>query len=323
MTNVTKLRSFSNKKWWLGVLVVLVLACVFGVRAVQERHQPPPGTTTHTVTVDGHERSYLLYIPRELPTGKVPLVVMMHGALGNGQQAQTAYGWDQKADEQKFLVAYPNGLHRSWVVSDGCCGPSVNEGVNDVAFIEQMVEDIVATNPIEVDKVYATGISNGGMLAYRLACDTDTFTAIGVVAATQLGECSQPRPTSVLHIHGTADQTVPYQGGPGKRDNAGQGRNPADTAGPPIEQLIASWKTINDCQPPDTTVNGSVTTAAAVCEQGRAVTLIAIDGAGHQWPGSANANPRAEKLLNLDPPSTALNATNTLWQFFSGISAKK
>jgi polyhydroxybutyrate depolymerase len=272
----------------------------------------PTGSSTHTITVDGRQRSFRIYRPATVPSAAA-LVVMFHGALGTGEQAESAYGWDAEADRGGFVVAYPDGLHRGWVVSDGCCGPGVRTGVNDVAFITQLVGVISRAMPIEQARIYATGISNGGMLAYRLACDTTIFAAIGPDSATQLGSCPYPAPTSVIHIHGTADHTVPYTGGPGKLDNGGQGRSPADTSGPPIPDLIAHWRDIDQCATPSIDQAPPVTTSTATCAGGRAVELVSIDGAGHQWPGGAQPT---HQLLRLDPPSRALNATDTLWRFF-------
>lgn len=272
----------------------------------------PPGSSAHTLTVDGRQRTFRIYRPASLPS-PAPLVVMLHGALGSGEQAERSYGWDAEADHGGFVVAYPDGLRHSWAVSDGCCGPGVRAGVNDVAFITQLVAAVSRAMPTDQARIYVTGISNGGMLAYRLACDTAIFAAIGPDSATQLGSCPRPAPTSVIHIHGTADHTVPYTGGPGKRDNSGRGRIPVDTSGPPIPDLIARWREVDHCATASTSQAPPVTTSTAACADGRAVELVTIDGAGHQWPGAAAP---AHHLVHLDPPSQALNATDTIWRFF-------
>ena len=143
---------------------------------------------------------------------------------------------------------------------------------------------------------------------YRLACDTALFAAIAPVAGTLLGECPTPAPVSVLHLHGLADHNIPFDGSPG----AGT----AKIDGPPVEDVIATWRTIDHCGLPVTTTAPPVTTSRATCDDGRVVELISVAGAGHQWPGSVS-RPVLEKVLGLDPPSTALNATDTIWTFFS------
>jgi polyhydroxybutyrate depolymerase len=176
--------------------------------------------------------------------------------------------------------------------------------VDDVGFVTAVVAAVPGVDPA---RVYATGISNGGMLAYRLACDTTLFAAIGPDSATQLGTCPSPAAASVIHIHGTADRNIPYDGSPG------QGFAHIHAA--PVPEVVASWRAVDGCPSPTSTTDGAVTTSVATCPGGRAVELVTIDGAGHQWPGSA---PRAlGGVLGLDPPSTALDATAVIWGFFS------
>jgi polyhydroxybutyrate depolymerase len=246
---------------------------------------------------------------------------MLHGALGDGRQAEMAYGWNAEADRRGFVVAYPDGLLRSWVVSPDCCGPGVHEGVDDVAFIRAMVDAVSAGLPIDPARVYATGISNGGMLSYRLACDTSTFAAIGVVAGKLLGQCPSPAPISVIHVHGTGDDIVPYDGRPGKMNNDGQGLVPVKIDAGSVPDQIANWRKGEHCGAAQTHTAGSVTTSLAHCPQGRDVELITVADAGHQWPGGLSM-PAVEHLLKLPPPSKALDATDTIWQFFSAHPRK-
>jgi len=269
------------------------------------------------ITVDGRTRTFRLYRPGHLSLAEpVPLVVMLHGALGSARQAEESYGWNTAADRHGFVVAYPEGLNRSWAVSPDCCGPSARDGVDDVAFVVATVAAVAARLPVDPRRVYAAGISNGGMLAYRLACDTTTFAAIGVVAAKLLGPCPAPAPVSVLHIHGTADAVVPYDGGPGVLDNGGTGPLPVKIGGPAVPDQIDRWREIAACGTPQVRSEGPVTTSRARCPDGRGVDLVTVAGAGHQWPGGAPLTP-AERLLGLDPPSTALAATDAIWTFFA------
>jgi polyhydroxybutyrate depolymerase len=154
------------------------------------------------------------------------------------------------------------------------------------------------------------------MLAYKLACDTDVFAAVAPVSATQLGDCASPDRVSLIHIHGTADKTVPYDGGPGRLDNGGRGRRPVDIDGPPVPELLDRWRRIDGCGAPDVTTEGPVTTSVAGCPEGRAVELVTIAGAGHQWPGGEPQG-AGSRVLQLDPPSRAIDATETIWQFFA------
>lgn len=259
------------------------------------------GTTLHTLSVGGFERSYRLYIPDGLAAG-APLVVMLHGGFGSGEQAQRSYGWDAVADGEKLVTAYPDGVGRAWNAGD-CCGRPARDAVDDIGFIGTMVADIAAGVSIDPARVYATGMSNGAMMTYALACRTDLFAAIGPVAGTQVEPCSVPRPTSVLAIHGTGDRAVRYDGE--------RGVGVAEVDGPPVAEVNAFWRNVNGCAEPAVDVDGAVTTSVARCPGGRGVTLITVDGAGHQWPGSRPIRAGA------DPPSDALDATTVLSAFFA------
>jgi polyhydroxybutyrate depolymerase len=267
----------------------------------------PVGSSTRTISVGGLTRTYIVYRPATLPAA-APLVVMLHGGFGSASQAEKSYHWNVEANLGHFLVAYPDGLNRGWNTGGGCCGVPGRTGVDDVGFITAMVSAIEQAIPVDTSRVYATGISNGGIMAYTLACHTAIFAAIGPDSATQLGSCPSPAPISVIHIHGTADQNIPYRGG--------EGGGVAHIDGPAVPAINAAWRQVDHCPPPAVTTVGVVTTSTANCPGGRAIELITIAGAGHQWPGAA-PNLLAQKLLHTDPPSTALNATQVIWQFFA------
>jgi polyhydroxybutyrate depolymerase len=158
-------------------------------------------------------------------------------------------------------------------------------------FINAVVDDIAGHVTIDPKRRYATGISNGGMLAYALACNTGTFAAIGPDSATQLDKCAAPHPTSVMHIHGTADPRIRYDGDPGSGVATPDG-------GPSIPDLNAFWRNVDRCASPATTTDGAITTSTADCPDGRSVVLITVDGGGHEWPSFA---------------------TQALWQFFAAF----
>jgi polyhydroxybutyrate depolymerase len=268
----------------LGVALVIAGCAVW--------HPTPPsgfvdGTSMHTINVGGRDRVYRLHKPAGVPASAA-LVIVLHGGFGTGDYAERNYGWDQLADSQKFVVAYPNGFNRAWNVNGaGCCGRPAKEGIDDVGFITAAVADIEKNVSINASHVYATGMSNGGMMDYTLACDTTLFAAIGPVSGTQLDPCRSPHPVSVMHIHGTADPLIPYGGGPG--------RGFVHLDGPPIQDINAFWRNVDHCATPALTTSGSVTTSTAGCLDNRGVVLITIDGGGHHWPDFA---------------------TEKLWQFF-------
>ncbi|OBI97070.1 polyhydroxybutyrate depolymerase [Mycobacterium alsense] len=295
-----------------SMLAVALGGCAGGGRALgTPGAQPiPVGPSTQTIDAGGVGRTFHLYRPQGLPDG-APLVVMLHGGFGNGAQAERSYHWDAEADRGHFLVAYPDGLNRAWNAGT-CCGQPQRENVDDVGFLTAMVAAIAHEVPIDRARVYATGMSNGAMMALRLACQSDAFTAIAPVAGTLLTDCSRARPASVLQIHGTADDRVPYDGGPGKAF-AVNGNPRVD--GPSVESVNATWRGIDACGPPTSATAASVTTLRAGCADRRTVELISVAGAGHQWPGG-EPSPLTE-LAGIPGPSTALDATHTIWHFFS------
>jgi polyhydroxybutyrate depolymerase len=273
--------------------VAILLGVVLLIAGCAVWHPKPPsgfvdGTSSHTIKVGGRDRVYRLHKPVGVPAS-AGLVVVLHGGFGNAEQAERSYGWDQLADSEKFVVVYPDGVNRAWNVNGGgCCGKPAREGVDDVAFISAAVADVAKNVSINAGHVYATGMSNGGMMSYTLACDTTLFAAIGPVSGTQVDPCRSPHPASVMAIHGTADPLIPYGGGPG--------RGFAHINGPPVLDLNTFWRKVDQCEAPAATTSGSVTTSTAGCPDNRSVALITIDGGGHHWPNFATAK---------------------LWQFFA------
>ena len=270
----------------------------------------PVGSSSQSIESDGRQRTYRVYRPASVTGDRAaPLVVFLHGGFGDGQQAEGSYSWDPAADAGSFIVVYPDGISKAWN-GGTCCGLPMSQGVDDVGFIKDVVARIEAETAIDPSRVYATGISNGGIMAYRLACETNLFAAIGPDSATMLVACATPSATSVIAIHGTADHNIPYQGGVGS--------GTAHVDGPAVPDVIARWRAIDQCAAPQSNVAGSVTTSLAACPGGRSVELVTIDGAGHQWPGGKPSTPVIAALLGLDQPSTALDATAVIWTFFAG-----
>lgn len=272
------------------------------------------GSTSHTIEESGTTRTYRTYVPSGLEAIRaVPLVVMLHGGFGSSEQAESAHGWDAKADAEGFVVAYPNGDGKAWNAGT-CCGAPARNGVDDVGFVTDVVHAVQGQVSIDPRRIFVTGMSNGAMMAERLACETNLFAAAASVAGAQMVRCDGAHPISMLHIYGSADDHVPPDGSSGK----GIGKVPTH---PPVATSIAQWRSRDDCEPPKMTVQGAVTTSTASCAAGRAVTLVAVAGAGHQWPGAHVSKPRIRKLLGMDPPSTALDATATIWSFFAAHPA--
>ena len=193
----------------LVAIAVLLSAVQFCAPAVAD-----PGIADGAGVRSLGDRTYRVYKPADLPAA-APLVIVMHGLSGTAVNAEEKFGWNQLADSAKFVVAYPDGVSKSWNTTAGCCGNAGRQNVDDIGFLTGVVRDIGANVPIDPARVYAAGISNGGVMAFALACQTDLFAAVGVVSGTQLGGCNPPNPPSVIQIHGTSDPIIHFDGSPG------------------------------------------------------------------------------------------------------------
>ncbi len=271
------------------------------------------GARSGTFPFGGLERTYRVYRPASLSRDHpVPLVVMLHGGYGTGAQAEAAYHWDATADAHSFVVLYPDGVRRAWNAGD-CCRYPQRAGIDDVGFISALVDRTVHDENIDRRRIYVTGMSNGAFLSYALACNGSfPIAAIGPVAGTLVTTCTTARPTSVLAIHGLADDLVPFAGGrPSKGPNLTEYRVS-------VPETIARWQTIDRCGSPSSVTQDPVTKQIAQCAAGREVELVTIAAAGHQWPGSTpRPGERRLEPFGLAPPSRALDATATLWAFFA------
>src|SRR5579859_6759791 len=175
------------------------------------------GDAQLTLHYGDRERTYLLHLPEPLPNKPLPLVVVLHGGGGSAESAAKMTGFDAEADKDGFIAVYPNGTDKirpllnamgkpgflTWNAG-GCCGYARDQDVDDVGFIRSVVAQVVKDNAADPERVYATGISNGGMMAYRLACEaSDLFAAIAPVSGVQdVTSCKPAQPVSVFHIHG-------------------------------------------------------------------------------------------------------------------------
>ena len=241
-----------------------------------------PGGYQRTLAVNGQSRTYLLYVPPNLDSSQpVPVVFGFHGYTANGARFRDVTGFNAIADTNGILAVYPEGEggDHSWNAG-GCCAGARTAGLEDVAFVRQILSDLKTIANIDPQRIYATGHSNGAMFVYRLACEmADTFAAIAPVAGPLFySPCKPEKPVSVIHVHGLADTSVPYAGGA----FAGY---PSMTF-PSVAESIAAWVKLDGCTA-DAQVDeqGVVThTAYASCKGGAAVELYAIEELDHSWP---------------------------------------
>lgn len=259
-----------------SLAILLLLGACGGARASAF----PGGDAAGALMVGGLNRTYLVHAPAGLdrPNG---LVLNLHGAGMTGGAQAAATNFNAVADQHGFVVAYPDGFDLSWADGRGASVPD-RQGVDDVGFLVALVERLRQDYGVEPGRVFATGLSAGGFMASRLACErADIFAAVAPVAGS-LGvavPCTPSRPVSVQLVHGTADAVVPFGGGP----MLGRG-GPSDIVAAPA--LAQRFRDVNQCPPPVEHINGAVHTFSATgCAAGTEVDLVQIDGGGHVWPG--------------------------------------
>lgn len=230
------------------------------------------GRSVREVAVAGETRRFGVYRPGLLDE-PAALVLAFHGHGGSPEGTERMTGWSDRADDLGAVIVYPEGIGVSFNAGD-CCGAAHDQQVDDVSAALAMIDDVATHIPIDPDRVYSTGFSNGASMSYRLACETDRLAAIGPVAGIQFVPCHNPSTTSVMHIHGLADTTVPA---------AGETR--ADgTVVRPLGDVIAGWRGVLDCAPARESRSGDARRSFASCSDGRAVELITLDHFGHDWP---------------------------------------
>jgi polyhydroxybutyrate depolymerase len=192
------------------VAVILIASALYWV--AQNSESVRPGDSHVTVTFQGYARSYDLHVPPQYD-GKtlLPLVIALHPFGNDAASFAKATGFNQKADAEGFFVVYPQGLENSWNAGS-CCRPSSQQIYDDAGFIKMLLAKLKSDLTVNNSRVYVAGESNGGMMAYRLACDyPEDFAAIAAVSATSVvTQCNASGPVSVLAVHGTADTVIPY-----------------------------------------------------------------------------------------------------------------
>jgi polyhydroxybutyrate depolymerase len=278
-----------------------------------------PGDYTFKIEHGGLWRMYRVHVPAKLdPAVPAPLLVSLHGggASMDYQANDAHYGQVSKSEREGFVVVFPNGFSKlrsgklaTWNAGN-CCGGARDENVDDVGFIRQVVANLTRQMNIDRKRIYATGMSNGGLMAYRLACEaSDVFTAIAPVAGTDnTRSCAPKNPVSVLHIHARNDSHVLFTGGAGANSMA----RSLVTEFTSVPDTVAKWVRLNGCSA--TTPRRVLDKAGACCEvyapcQGNTqVQLCDTEKGGHSWPGSDKT--RGE------PASQAINANDVMWEFF-------
>lgn len=289
-----------------------------------------PGDHEFALSVGALKRSYLVHAPPQGAGGKpLPVVLNFHGGGGNAKNQKWYSRMDEAADRDGYIAIYPNGTGGigdrllTWNAGT-CCGRAAAAGVDDVGFVVALLDDLARRMPYDRARVYATGLSNGSMMAYRLAAEVpDRIAAVaGVAGAMTLPNFAPALPVPVMHIHSVDDGRALYDGGLGPSFPLTHTRVFHQS----VDSMLGKWLAHDGC-PTQPRVTGPVSGKPGMadvahtatryqygpCRAGTEVVLWKLTGAGHVWPGG-----RQNYLpLLLGPGTTLIDANDEMWRFFS------
>lgn len=311
----------------ISFILVLLLASCFNGNTFETDY-------SDSIIFGGLKRTYLIHVPPvDDKTKPLPLVIALHGGGGTAKYMvkHTLGGFDKLADKNGFIVVYPDGIEKHW--NDGRREEETGyrahkENIDDVGFISALIDSLIKKQNIDPKRVYVTGISNGAMMSYRLACDlTEKIAAIAPVAGNLpqdiYSSCKPSRPISVLAINGINDPLVPFTGGnvtgPFGFKKLGKVLSTSDT--------VKFWAAFDKCssshvtQEPDKDPQDGTRVQKKVngdCKEGTEVILYTIEGGGHTWPGGWQYLP--EKIVG--KTSRDIDANEIIWDFFKNHSKK-
>lgn len=274
------------------------------------------------VDVGSRRRNALVHAPEKIESeASVPLLLVFHGGRGGPEAIARLAAFDAIADGGGLISVYPQALTSNW--SDGrLTTRPQNEEDEDVPFVRKLVEELCNRYPVDRTRIFAAGMSNGGMMCHRLGIQMpETFAAIAAVAGGMPEEITPPstiaKPISVIGIYGTADPIIPWEGGPVGRGAGGRVLGARATTD--------LWAHLLDCPAEGTTENlppleddgTRVWRETYARSDGRArVVLYGVEGGGHGWPprGIGRTGLIARSLTG--KASRNLDTTGTIWAFF-------
>lgn len=288
--------------------------------ASSEEKITKPGDYTLSFSHNGITRMYKLHVPAKYNGAASPLLIALHGGGGDMsyQSNDKLYKQISKSEELGFIVAFPNGYSKfnsgkfaTWNAGK-CCGDARDKNIDDVGFIREMIAKISFQLNIDKSKIFATGMSNGGMMSYRLACElSDMIKGIAAVAGTDNTiNCSPKNPVSILHIHAKNDDHVLFNGGSGKSLSDNKEKVTEFTS---VPVTVAKWVKQNGCNETPKRVlekSGAYCDLYSGCKSGTEVQLCVTEAGAHSWPGGEKIRRGAEET------SKAISANDVMWEFF-------
>jgi polyhydroxybutyrate depolymerase len=314
-----------RRRWlWFGclpvvILVVVIVAVALGVTAYQRNAgvrrsngtvlppntvtTPVPGsdavTTSCAVQQGLINRDCAIITPPGVPAGtKLPVVFLLHGFGDGPVDVRSTGDWANAVVAHQFMLVTPSGVANSWNAG-GCCGIAKGTGIDDTSYLATLVPEIAKRPDADPQRIYMAGFSNGGMMMYRFLCVAgDKLKAAASVEGPRVIDCAPKKPLPILHVAGTADETVPYEGG------AGPVAALMGSSFPPTPKMVAEVAADDGCTaPPTKSEAGRLTTEEwDGCAGGSRVRFITIAGWPHEWPltGPLDATEEVLKFFGID-----------------------
>lgn len=265
---------------WMAVLVT-VTSC--------DAQEEASGQSIQTIILhDGGNRVYDLYIPESSTDDPAALVIALHGAGDSGPGMKRSAGLDKEAERRGFLVAYPSATGVNWAEGCDCVRPDI-DGVDDLGFMDALIDNVASKWSVDRDRVYAIGYSQGGLFAQHLACErSETFAGVATVAGLMslpvAERCDPSGSPDILFIHGEEDEVLPYEGVP-----------TGLYATLSVYDAFLFWRGKYECPFGTERLNNDsygvdrVIRTTPSCRAGARVRMDAMNGVGHAWPPFAPA----------------------------------
>lgn len=316
---------FYNPSGWIRLPIVWTMLTWAGVTETTAQTKDRTIGTEEHVLKFGRERTYWMHLPPAADESKkLPLVFVFHGAGGHGRWAAGETGWNAKADKEEFIVVYPDGTPakpdesvnfltnpRLW--NDGSGRGAIGRlNIDDVGFVNAMLDELIARHPVDPRRIYATGFSNGAGMTFHLGTKLSTrFAAIAPVAShCWLADPKPERAIPTIYIIGTVDPLVPYLGGDARTPWSLHAEKK-----PPVSETLAKWSKALGCPAESQTLhdeNGVKEFRFGPGREGSELLVYTVEGLGHHWPGGKGQ--LKEELAG--KRSDKLNADDVIWDFF-------
>jgi polyhydroxybutyrate depolymerase len=291
----------------------LVALCILSIVLIPSLARASRRGESITLTVGAEKRAYLLARPNRRLTKPRPLVIQLHGGRGTGRGIDRLTNFNELGKKKGFLVASPDGIGGNWNDGRENLSPATTAttaNIDDVAFLDEIIDDVSRRASVDKTRVFVVGISNGAFMANRYACErSERVAGIGLVAGTMSptlrASCKPTRPVRVIDFHGTDDPLVLYDGGVVAGDKG---------ESIPVDNMLAVWSSTNRCGPQATM---RVDRDLTIRDWSGCITPVRayrVERGGHTWPGGPQYLPR--RIIGRT--TNTVNATNEIWAFFSG-----